>query len=303
MGISKYKISLIAFLYISIVITILIFLIYEVGYNSKGGKITPLIPIENYAIEKLIITLILYPLAAIIGAILGGYLFSPLFLIFYKKIFGRKMIFGIQETPEIKVPKILRGFFPALIAINFSVILSSNEELSKFLLYSEAWEYGESVAWTYIPTLTISLVFTIFAGMVIFVPIWFILDAGLVYSNREKVIKGKGEVIEGRSLGGWFLGLTKGYAGIGGIIAFYQLIFLYLTQMKNSPGPLITNSFFIIPLPIFLTILIIPSLIILEITKKFRIKYVRGIAKKLGITDYVEVKFEKMNKYNENLKI
>lgn len=297
MGISKYKIPLCVFLYTLIILVFFILANYESIYLSKDGEVTPLIPIRNYAIEQIIIYLVLYPLAAIVGGILGGYLLSPLFLFVYKKILGKKMIYGIQETHESKkfVP-IFRGFFPALMAINFSVILANNEQLSQFLLYSEAWEYGYDIVWTYVPTLTISLIFTIFIGMALFVPVWFLLDGGLVYSNKEKVNKGKGEVVEGRSIGGWFLNLLKGYAGIGGIIAFYQLILLFLTEMVYSPSVLITSSLLILPLPIFITILIIPALLILEITKKFRIKYIRGIAKKLGITEYVEITFEKIEK-------
>jgi len=301
MGISKYKLPLCIFLYTLIILVLFILTNYQTMYFNMEGEITPLIPIKSYVIEQIIIYLVLYPLAAIIGGILGGYLLSPLFLFLYKKIFGKKMIYGIQETHESKFTQMFRGFFPALMAINFSVILANNAQLSQFLLYPEAWEYGYNSVWTYVPTLTISLIFTIFVGMAIFVPIWFLLDAGLVYSNKEKVNKGKGEVVEGRALGGWFLNLVKGYAGIGGIIAFYQLIILFLTEMIYVPGILISNSLLMIPLPIFITILIIPALIILEITKKFRIKYIRGIAKKLGITDYVEITFEKLNRYNNNL--
>jgi hypothetical protein len=40
----------------------------------------------------------------------------------------------------------------------------------------------------------------------------------------------------------------------------------------------------------------IPSLIILDTTKEHRIRYVRTVAGKMGIADFVEISFEKVNR-------
>ncbi len=48
--------------------------------------------------------------------------------------------------------------------------------------------------------------------------------------------------------------------------------------------------------PVFVLIATIPSLIILDITKEHRIRYVRTVAGKMGITDFVEISFEKVNR-------
>lgn len=43
-------------------------------------------------------------------------------------------------------------------------------------------------------------------------------------------------------------------------------------------------------------ITVIPSLIILDITKEHRIRFVRNFAQRMGITDFVEISFEKVSR-------
>jgi len=43
--------------------------------------------------------ILIYPLSAIIGVLLG-YVLVPLFLIVYKKLIGRKLLYGIQDRPD-----------------------------------------------------------------------------------------------------------------------------------------------------------------------------------------------------------
>ena len=53
---------------------------------------------------------------------------------------------------------------------------------------------------------------------------------------------------------------------------------------------------FFLGFPAFMLIATIPSLIILDITKEHRIRYVRTVAGKMGITDFVEISFEKVDR-------
>jgi hypothetical protein len=46
-------------------------------------------------------------------------------------------------------------------------------------------------------------------------------------------------------------------------------------------------------LPLFISLLAIPSLIILDLTRKHRIKYVRRAAARMGIKDEVQISFQK----------
>ncbi|MFX0093548.1 MAG: hypothetical protein ACFFBD_17485, partial [Candidatus Hodarchaeota archaeon] len=50
----------------------------------------------------------------------------------------------------------------------------------------------------------------------------------------------------------------------------------------------------LILLPIFLAILTIPSIVLLDILKPFRIDYIRNIARKLGINKCVRISFEEI---------
>jgi hypothetical protein len=99
MTFKKYRNALILFL-----IYVIIFIFLSVAYynpESADPGITTLIPIGGTSAQLVILFLILYPGVAIIGSIIAGYLFTPLFLLVYKSIVGRKMIYGIQETSEI----------------------------------------------------------------------------------------------------------------------------------------------------------------------------------------------------------
>lgn len=63
---------------------------------------------------------------------------------------------------------------------------------------------------------------------------WTLYEAGIGYSNKEKV-KDKGVFIETRSVGGWYLQFLKGYAGIG----------VLLTKLISPDNNKTTSSIFI----------------------------------------------------------
>lgn len=66
----------------------------------RGEDLTRFIPITNMGIEATIIAIILLPLSSTLGLFIGGYVFSPLFLYFHKKIFNSKVEYGIYDKPE-----------------------------------------------------------------------------------------------------------------------------------------------------------------------------------------------------------
>jgi len=57
----------------------------------------------------------------------------------------------------------------------------------------------------------------------------------------------------------------------------------------------IVFALFFFGLPIFLIIAVLPSLIILNVMKERRIRYVRDVAKGMRIKDFVKISFEKVN--------
>lgn len=52
---------------------------------------------------------------------------------------------------------------------------------------------------------------------------------------------------------------------------------------------------FFFGLPIFLIIAVLPSLIILNVMKERKIRFVRDVANGMGITDFVQISFEKVD--------
>jgi hypothetical protein len=136
---------------------------------------------------------------------------------------------------------------------------------------------------------------TIGLSMFFFSPAWFLIDAGIVYSTNEYV-RGKGIPDEVRAVGGWFYDYIKGYSGFSVAFSYLQLILMFFYSEFRSGYPVDAVMFiFILGVPLFITLLLIPSFILLDATLEGRIRYGRGIAMRLGITQYVETNFERIN--------
>jgi hypothetical protein len=120
--------------------------------------------------------------------------------------------------------------------------------------------------------------------MLVFSPSWSLMDAGVVYSNQERV-HGTGRPVEIRAVGAWFRDYLRGYSGFGVAFSYLQLIFLYYYQELGRGYPVdMVEIIVLFGAPFFITILLIPSLIILDLTRKHRIQFIRKIANKMGIT-------------------
>jgi len=224
-------------------------------------------------------------LAAMIGGLLGGYILGPIFLYLHKQTVGRKMAYGIeaQEKPE-KFNSTFKAIFPALASINLALFLVINEDIVNNFVYLEK-AGGEGI----LITLGMLLSITVGISMFLFSSVWFLIDAGIVYSNAEKV-KNKRDLVEIRSVGGWYLYFLQGFAGIGLAFSFYVFI-ITMIQRGFFKGPEL--PLFLI-LPLIITILSIPAVILLDISIEKRIKYMLKWAKKLGIIKYVQIKFEEV---------
>ncbi|MFX0039158.1 MAG: hypothetical protein ACFE9C_13990 [Candidatus Hodarchaeota archaeon] len=279
---------------------ILFFIIYLILFGILSGfyfylntpSLTPLLPDINKGGQLGIMFFIVYPLVTIAGAVVGGYSLAPLYLVLHKKIIGRKMTYGIQEKPSsTKFHKTLQGFFPTLIALNFALMLGPLPLVYRSIISSMYWGApGENV---FAAILTL-LMFFLGISAFIFSPIWFLLDGGIIYTNKEKV-ENKDKPIEIRAVGGWYLFIMKGYAGISVIIEYVLFFDLFLRQMLTLAFHDVVIALIIfIPFPITLTFVFIPAIIILDIFKERRKKYIRKCANKFGISDILEVKIEKL---------
>ncbi len=268
------------------IIIILLFLIISTGIASlfagSGGGFLLIAPVGNSLTSSFIISAFTF-VGVLIGSYIGGYLLGPLFLYAHKNTIGKKMIYGIQEKEKDKEFKgvFLKALFPALLATNLALILSQNPTVQA-LSISAADNRG-----TMLQMFTISAILPLVCGIALglFSGVWILQDAGIVYSNTEKV-KDKSAPSEVKSVGGWYMYLLKGYAGIS-VIFNYLLFFQNLnTTMGESSGVMRIMFYIFWPImPIMVAILMIHGIILQDLTFEKRRVFMRNAAKKQGITE------------------
>jgi len=64
---------------------------------DSGKYLTPLLPFYNQWTQLTLIFLVITPISALIGALIGGYFLGPVLLFIRKIILGPKILCGIQE--------------------------------------------------------------------------------------------------------------------------------------------------------------------------------------------------------------
>jgi len=281
---SRYKKSLIIFLFFYITaiasFSIISFMVTNVP------RITSLFPGDNMIIQ---ITIIfgLFPIAAIIGGFFIGYILGPFFIIIYKNTVGIRMNFGIQHRDKTpKFNRMWKSVFPSLMAINFALMIGTSTFAKDFIVSPEYLSSG-GAQWPIIGFITVlPLMLRISYG--IFSPVWFLLDSGIVFTNKRKV-KDKVDPVEVRSLGGWYLYLLKGYAGIGVIISYIGFVTSMLALYKDPFDAGFISAVILLPiLPIILSIYAVPIQILLDYTLEHRRKFMLRFAEKLRIVGPLE---------------
>jgi hypothetical protein len=283
----KYRKALLLFFGVEALITLLV--IYGLTFG-QGFDASPLIPFTN-VFHEISFVFIVIPISSTIGAIIGGYALAPIFLLSHKTIY-RKAIYGIQETNPAKTFKrTLQGYYPSLLAFNISSIILFLAPMIRNQLLTPGMLEEAPLVYQYIFENLFLLMFTIALSMLIFSPGWFLIDAGIVYSTEEQV-RGTDRPVEGRTVGGVFNDYLKGYSG-------FSIAFSYLQMLVVSYGDIINVErvdfaqligFFGIPVYVILTV--IPTFILLDVTRNHRIQYVRRVAAKIGITRVVKISFE-----------
>ncbi|UCD00825.1 MAG: hypothetical protein JSV23_08040 [Promethearchaeota archaeon] len=296
--ISKYRNLLIIY------VIYIIFWIIIVGILSVLIKPTARIALTRFSpsgdllLELGLIFIIILPLSALIGLIIGGYLITPIILYLHKKIYGSKKYYGIQFEPRLDKIKIFsKSFFPVLMAINLSFIfltppvlesIVSDTLLTAFnlLFHILTRFFGEII----LLTLTLGLATMFFSS------VWFLKDSGIIYSNKKKIVNSN-ELIVLRSIGDWYQTILRSYAGIAAIITYILVVQDFFTRYIENFG--VPENVYNIPslilwlgLPFYLAISLIPALIVNDLIKKKRIKFVRKIGEKLGIKDTAIITFE-----------
>lgn len=298
MKLTDYKTQLILFA-AYVIFWVALALIFMLVLRPPDPPLTTFIPSDNRFIEIIILAVILGPLLAIGGVLLGGYLLSPLLLYVHKKIFGKKMIYGIQEfSHSQKSINTFRGFFPALMAINFALIFAFNEYVIYLLVHPENYSEGISYYGGYIPAFEVLLIFTNAISIIVFSSAWFLEDSGIFYTNNLKTNSTKEQkVIEARAVGNWYKSIIYGYAGIGVIFSYILFIAPQLiTWSQQGTAIFILNILVFIPIPFLLAIASLPAIILLDIIKEHRINYIKRIAKRFGILINMEIIIKEIEK-------
>jgi len=255
-----------------------------IAFPPNSTPYTPLIVIDDAAIQILLLFIVLVPLSSILGTYIIGYLLVPVFLLFHVKIYGKKLEYGFVDIEKpVKYQKTFSGFFPVLLSVNLALILASNQNVLNLLLYPDhqVSEGINAIGFIFL------LMFTIGIGMGLFSTIWLLDEAGILYSN-SKSIKGTDKMIEVRSAGGFFKNFLKGYAGLNVIISFSNYIFFYAGTFDQI-NYLISNTIVQILIPLLMGCFNAFSLILLDLTRKKNTSYVRKLARKLGVENSIEV--------------
>ncbi|MDH4214750.1 MAG: hypothetical protein OEV85_12610 [Candidatus Thorarchaeota archaeon] len=263
-------------------ITFLAFLGIMFVMFSMAGDIgfAAFIPFGNMGIHADII-FVLISVSAVVGVGLGM-IFVPIYLTFGKMTLGKSRVFGYTE---VNIRSKNRGFkaffFPALMAINFSLLFVFTPGVRELVVSADYLSTAMATSWP-IVALFVLLVLTVGIAVALFSAAWFILDSGIIYVSQND----SGEPIEARPIGGWYMGFLKGYAGIGVIFAFYSFVIEIMSSSTSVHWSVPTLLF---PLPIIVMILAIPAVVLLKATHQRQIQYVRNMARKMGIEERIDL--------------
>jgi len=286
---SKYTKSFIIFcVYCIFWIVISIAMSKILGY---GQNLSPIIPFRDAGLEIGFISILFLPLASITGTLIGGYLFTPLFLYLHTKFFRNRYKYGIYLKPEYKKFKFAsQGLFASLMAINISLLLL-NPDTVHFTLGNFGVSPEDLTPDQYTITFVILLIFTFAFTNILFSPTWFLMDSGIIYSNKLKLHK-TNKPLEIRSIGRWYEQFLKGYAGVSVLLSYIEFITIFFIAAGNNLALFVITLIMFIPFPILMIIPSVPALIILDIIKEKRNNYILNKARKLGITDTMEVSID-----------
>jgi hypothetical protein len=234
------------------------------------------------------IVILLFSVSAIIGTLIGFGL-APLYLWIYKKYIGKNHMFAIQDPDTMEHSHgMSKGFFPALMATNFSLILIFDPLIMELPWFQAIYNPADPA--------TIAFPFFLFCSLLVlpsfalFSAAWTIDESGLLSMNRY----GSSEL---QAVGKWFLAFLKGYAGISAVIALYQFTYYLL-------GFVLAGSHFSIVLfpallPLLSTVWVIPASILVGVTEGRRNSHILGYAEKIGIRTEFELNIRRIGENPE----
>ncbi|MBD3197729.1 MAG: hypothetical protein GF317_21940 [Candidatus Lokiarchaeota archaeon] len=280
MSIIRYKIPLII-TFIILMIFSLITIIFSIS-GGQGGFIA-FSPINNMGFDTFLILIIAW-ISAFIGGVLPGYILGPLLLLVHKYTIGLRMEYGIQKREQTeKFKGTFRGFFPVLMTFNFALLFSQNPGIQQALVGSNN-DFSQALAFNVLLSILVGISLAVFSA------VWFLLDGGIVYTNRTKV-KESTFPVEVRGVGSWLNYLLKGYAGISVLFSYYQILSGFIQIQLSGAGFEISSIIFLITwplMPLLYTLIVSPIFMILDKTYEHRKKYIQKFANRLNITGPLE---------------
>lgn len=281
---SKYSKPILYFIFYCIFIIILSIVL---SISIPHLNLTYFIPIRDIGIEVGLIFLLILPISSILGVLIGGYLFAPLFLYAHKKVFGKRVEYGIYEKDFNKFKFFSEGIFASLMTINLSLLLTTPLIIS-ISVGTDPYSFIDDLN-----TFLALLMFTIGLASILFSTTWFLMDSGVLYSNLKRADKTQ-KPVEIRSVGRWYGQFLKGYAGISVVLSYIEFMNLFIPQLANDLSiPLFVMLLIVfIPFPLIIVIPLIPALIISDRLKDHRVRFIRNKARNMGITSKAEVNFE-----------
>jgi len=298
---SRYRNLIILFVFY-VIFWIILTAIMRAIIFPEGNPIalSRFIMFDDILTEVLIVFVILIPISGVIGALIGGYILSPIVLALHKLYYKSKKYYGIQYESEGKKIKFLSsGFYPVLMAVNLSFIFST-PEITFLVLEQDVANVLVNMLknpfFVRFLTQTVLLIFTFGASTVFFSPVWLLKDSGVVFTTKNRV-ENSNETLLIKSIGEWFQTLLKGYAGIGALLTYifviYDFIIVYIAHIGSITSIInIPNLFLWLGLPFYLVFSMIPAVIVHDGLRKRRLSYIRKVAHKIGIRDAAIVSFE-----------
>lgn len=265
---------------------LIISLIMDMG---SASRIIAFLPGNDWFAQMAWIFIAIMIITSLSG-IVGGFILAPIFLILHKLLYHRRgLMYGIQErpTPE-KFTGTFKGLFPSIMAINFALMFAANQDVQTIIL--DPTFPSHDIVGTLI-TLVGLVIITSGIATFLFSPVWFLLDSGITYTNKNQS-ETTPDPIEIKSIGGLFDDIMKGYAGIGVIISYIGFISTLLPTFF-APGDVDMGTFgslgLILAFPLLICLYALPGIIFLDIIRKQRRNYVLRIAKRIGIAEIIEV--------------
>jgi hypothetical protein len=175
-------------------------------------------------------------------------------------------------------------------AINIS-LLSLNPEIVRIITGNLGVSLENLSPDNYTVSFVVLLIFTFIFTNLFFSPTWFLMDSGILYSNKLN-LSDTNKPLEIRSIGRWYEQFLKGYAGVSVLLSYVEFITIFFPVTSGELPLFITLLIIFIPFPFIMIIPSIPALIILDKIKEKRSNFVLRKARNIGIIDTMEVSID-----------